>query len=113
MTTPTSINSDEEISVKRLHPNSEYYMRDEIGPLIAHGLGMVYKEQPRNPVDFFAKWLLLENWKRKEAEKDKKKDLLRQKKKAQDDYYRVCVERILAKKKFDKEVMNQKIIDFR
>ena len=33
-------------------------MRPEIGSVIAKGLSVVYKEQPINPVDFFAKWLL-------------------------------------------------------
>ena len=33
-------------------------MQDQIGPVIAKGLATVYKEKPKNPVDFFAKWLL-------------------------------------------------------
>jgi len=33
-------------------------MQDHIGLVIAKGLSVVYKEQPKNPVDFFAKWLL-------------------------------------------------------
>lgn len=33
-------------------------MKPEIGSVIAKGLSVVYKEQPANPVDFFAKWLL-------------------------------------------------------
>lgn len=46
MTSPTSFRSEDETigPSKKLHPLSEYYMRDEIGPLIAHGLGVVYKE---------------------------------------------------------------------
>lgn len=43
---------------KALHPDSEYIMQANIGPVIAKGLAQVYKEKPQNPVDFFAKWLL-------------------------------------------------------
>lgn len=43
---------------KQFHPDSEYIMQEKIGPVIAKGLATVYKEQPQNPVDFFAKWLL-------------------------------------------------------
>jgi len=32
----------------------------------------VYKERPKNPVDFFANWLLLENSKRKQEAEEKK-----------------------------------------
>ena len=41
-----------------MHPDSEYIMQPQIGPIIAKGLATVYKEKPHNPVDFFAKWLL-------------------------------------------------------
>jgi hypothetical protein len=34
-------------------------MQEEIGVVIAQGLSLVYKEKPENPVNFFAKWLLL------------------------------------------------------
>lgn len=40
------------------HPDAQYLMKPEIGSIIAKGLSVVYKEQPSNPVDFFAKWLL-------------------------------------------------------
>lgn len=43
---------------KQFHPDSLYIMQDKIGPVIAKGLSVVYKEKPTNPVDFFAKWLL-------------------------------------------------------
>ena len=32
--------------------------RDDIGVVIAKGLAVMYKQQPPNPVDFLAKWLL-------------------------------------------------------
>ena len=33
-------------------------MQPQIGSVIAKGLSVVYKEKPKNPVDYFAKWLL-------------------------------------------------------
>ncbi len=33
-------------------------MSDDIGLVIAKGMAVTYKAQPRNPVDFFARWLL-------------------------------------------------------
>lgn len=47
--------------MSNLHPDSKYLMQDEIGLVIAKGLSVVYKEQPSNPVDYFAKWLLQQN----------------------------------------------------
>jgi hypothetical protein len=43
---------------KPLHPDAQYIMQDSIGPVIAKALSQVYKEKPKNPVDFFAKNLL-------------------------------------------------------
>ena len=51
---------------------SDYIQQDKIGLVIAKGLSVVYKERPKNPVDFFANWLLLENAKRKEEAEEKK-----------------------------------------
>jgi hypothetical protein len=33
-------------------------MSDEIGLVIAKGMQVLYKTNPKNPVDFLAKWLL-------------------------------------------------------
>jgi len=46
---------------KKLHPDSEYIMQNHIGDVIAKGLATVYKEKPSNPVDYFAKWLLMQS----------------------------------------------------
>ena len=55
----TSTQADSESSdYSNYHPDSQYIMQDKIGVVIAKGLAQVYKEKPRNPVDFFAKWLL-------------------------------------------------------
>ena len=37
---------------------AEQLMSDDIGLVIAKGMAVTYKSQPRNPVDFFARWLL-------------------------------------------------------
>ena len=60
---------------KKLHPDSEYIMQDQIGSVIAKGLATVYKEKPENPVDYFAKWLLMQSQilKRDAEEKTKAK----------------------------------------
>jgi hypothetical protein len=39
-------------------PDAEYLMSDEIGLVIAKGMQVLYKTNPKNPVDFLAKWLL-------------------------------------------------------
>lgn len=41
-----------------MHPDAQYVMQDKIGVIIAKGLSVTYKERPKNPIDFFAKWLL-------------------------------------------------------
>lgn len=40
------------------HPDAQYIKRDDIGVVVAKGLAVLYKTQPKNPVDFLAKWLL-------------------------------------------------------
>lgn len=41
-------------------PEAEYLKSNEIGLVIAKGMAVTFKHQPKNPVDFFAKWLLKE-----------------------------------------------------
>ncbi len=36
----------------------DYLKQDEIGKILAMGLAEVYKQTPKYPIDFFAKWLL-------------------------------------------------------
>lgn len=43
---------------KKLSPDTEYLKSDEIGLVIAKGLAVMYQENPKNPTDFLAKWLL-------------------------------------------------------
>lgn len=40
------------------HPDASYIKREDIGVVVAKGLAVMYKTQPKNPVDFLAKWLL-------------------------------------------------------
>jgi len=38
--------------------DADYLKSEEIGLVIAKGMGVLYKQNPKNPVDFLAKWLL-------------------------------------------------------
>lgn len=40
------------------HPDIKYLMQDQIGACIAKGLAVTYESNPKNPIEFFAKWLL-------------------------------------------------------
>jgi len=39
-------------------PDADYLMSDDVGLVIAKGMQVLYKSNPKNPVDFLAKWLL-------------------------------------------------------
>lgn len=39
-------------------PDAAYIKREEVGVVVAKGLAVMYKVQPKNPVDFLSKWLL-------------------------------------------------------
>lgn len=43
---------------KKQTPDAEYLKSDEIGLVIAKGMAALYKANPKNPVDYLAKWLL-------------------------------------------------------
>jgi hypothetical protein len=40
------------------HPDITYLKQDDIGLVLSKGLAETYRVRPKNPVDFFAKWLL-------------------------------------------------------
>ena len=40
------------------HGDIKYLKRDDIGAVMAKGLSETYQANPKNPVEFFAKWLL-------------------------------------------------------
>ena len=40
--------------------DSEYLKSNDLGLVISKGMAVMYKTQPKNPVDFLARWLLNE-----------------------------------------------------
>jgi len=44
--------------LRKLTPDAEYLKSDELGMVISKGLAVLYRTNPKNPVDFLAKWLL-------------------------------------------------------
>ena len=40
------------------HPDIKYLKTDNIGAVLAKGLASTYEANPKNPIEFFAKWLL-------------------------------------------------------
>ena len=53
---------------KKLSSDAEYLKSDELGLVIAKGMAVMYKETPKNPVDFLAKWLLNHSQVQRQAE---------------------------------------------
>jgi hypothetical protein len=45
----------------------DYLKQDDIGKILAMGLAEVYRQTPKYPIDFFAKWLL--NHEKQQSEK--------------------------------------------
>jgi len=43
---------------RKLTPDAEYLKSDELGLVISKGMAVMYRANPKNPVDFLAKWLL-------------------------------------------------------
>lgn len=40
------------------HPDIKYLMQEDIGVVISKGLAQTYETRPKNPIEFFGKWLL-------------------------------------------------------
>lgn len=51
------------------HADIKYLMQDEIGVVISKGLASTYETKPKNPIEFFAKWLLNHRDTEREAQK--------------------------------------------
>jgi hypothetical protein len=51
------------------HTDIKYLMQDEIGVVISKGLASTYETKPKNPIEFFAKWLLNHRDTEREAQK--------------------------------------------
>ena len=45
-------------ALKKEHPDVTYYKREDISLILSKGLAETCREQPRNPIEFFATWLL-------------------------------------------------------
>jgi hypothetical protein len=43
------------------HPDITYLKNSELGLIVNRGLAELYKVQPKNPITFFANWLLNES----------------------------------------------------
>jgi len=55
---PAKESKDKKAVKESDHPDAAYIKREDIGVVVARGLAVMYKTQPKNPVDFLAKWLL-------------------------------------------------------
>ena len=56
-------------------PQAEYIKQDDIGLVLAKGMAVTYKANPKNPIDFFGKWLLNQvQIKKSEENFEKKKE---------------------------------------
>jgi len=77
-------------------------MQDEIGVVISKGLSATYESKPKNPIEYFAKWLLNHRKTEKEAQaildKEKQIELLQ----------KVYEDEINTKKLKDNEVIQAK-----
>ena len=50
------------------HSDIKYLMQDDIGVVISKGLSATYETKPKNPIEYFAKWLLNHRKTEKEAQ---------------------------------------------
>jgi len=55
-----------------LTPDAEYLKSDELGLVLSKGMAVMYRANPKNPVDYLAKWLLNHAKVERSAEHDKK-----------------------------------------
>ena len=98
---------------KKLHPDSEYIMQDKIGSVIAKGLATVYKEKPNNPVDYFAKWLLMQSEIQKKENQEKLKAQKVQEMKDREVYEQKKIQKAQKEKDLAKEELDNKIKVFK
>lgn len=66
------------------HPDISYLKSDEIGKVIAQGLSELYRERPKFPVDYLAKWLY--NYSSQKEEMFKLKKVRERKRELQEDH---------------------------
>ena len=79
----TKLKEDQSAEARKITPDAEYLKSDELGLVIAKGMAVMYRTNPKNPVDFLAKWLLNHSQVQRAAESQKKneKEVNRSKKK--------------------------------
>ena len=107
------MSKEEAPAPKKLHPDSEYIMQQNIGPIIAKGLATVYKEKPHNPVDFFAKWLLQQSNILKANEKEARNIAKVEDLKKKEAYEKMIIEKAKEEKKKLRAVQDEKIDAFK
>jgi hypothetical protein len=57
---------------RKLTPDAEYLKSEELGLVLSKGMAVMYRKNPKNPVDFLAKWLMNHAQVQKAAENEKK-----------------------------------------
>ena len=62
-------------SLKKEHHDIAYYKREDICMILSKGLATTCENQPRNPIEYFGKWLMEYSNVQKEAKKKKQKSL--------------------------------------
>ena len=45
-------------TIQKEHKDISYYKKDEISLVLSKGLATTCREKPRNPIEYFANWLL-------------------------------------------------------
>ena len=66
-------------SLQKEHPDVTYQKREDISLIISKGLAVTCREKPRNPIEYFATWLLEYNKIQKEAKQLKQDEVQVQK----------------------------------
>jgi len=46
------------MSKNKSHPDAQYLKQEQIGEVLSKGLAYTERAQPKNPVTFYANWLL-------------------------------------------------------
>jgi len=52
------LNRNKPANMAKLPADIQYLLDDKIGLVLSEGLNVLYRTQPRHPIDYFAKWLL-------------------------------------------------------
>lgn len=66
------------MSSKKAQEDAAYLKASEIGGVVAKGMAVTYRANPKNPIDFFARWLLSQSAVRKNEKSAEEGLLLKQ-----------------------------------